>query len=94
MAYTSVVTIAWVVVGTGAGTGEVGFSGELFDELDMGTGAVVTGTPGVDTGGGTHCVHTVEVLVMNTVETVDVVSTDVVLPLVTVLVIEHVVSVV
>ena len=104
--YTSVVTIACVVVGTGAGveplgTGidEVGLSGELFDELSTGTGVVVTGlsgmveVDGVDTG-GTHCVHTVDVLVIKTVEIIDVVSIEVLLPLVTVFVTGQVVNVV
>lgn len=73
------VTIACVVVGTGAGvellgtgtgTDEVGLSGELLDELETGTAVVVTGTSGVveldgvEAGGGTHSVHTVDVLVM------------------------------
>lgn len=98
----SVVTIACVVVGTGAGTEVVrigidtlGLSGELTEVLDSGTGIVVIGTSGaVEASGGTHCVQTVEVLVIKTVDIVDVVSTKVVLPLVTVLVTGHVVNVV
>lgn len=48
----------------------------------------------VEAGGGTQYVHTVDVLVMKTVEMVEVVSSEVLLPLVTVLVTGHVVRVV
>lgn len=50
-----VVTIAWVVVGIGAGTDEVGVSGELAVVLDSGTEEVVPGLSGVVevSGGGT-----------------------------------------
>lgn len=103
------VTIAWVVLGTGpgvvllaAGTGtdEAGLSGELLDELGTGTGLVVTGisgmveVDGVEAGGGTHSVQTVDVLVTKIVEIVDVVSREVIVPLVIVLVTGHVVNVV
>lgn len=98
MTYTSVVTIAWVVVGTGAGTevvgtgtDEAGLSGESMGVLDSGTGMVVIGTSGtVEVFGGTQCVQMVDVLVTKTVDIVDVVSIKVVLPLVTVLVTGHV----
>ena len=81
-----------VVTGT-SGTGLV-VSGT------SGTGLVVAGlsgavdVSGVATGGGTHWVQTVEVLVTKTVEIDEVVSTDVTSPLVTVFVTGHVVSVV
>lgn len=48
----------------------------------------------VDAGGATQYVHTVEVLVMKTVDIVEVISTEVLLPLVMVLVTGHVVKVV
>lgn len=103
------VTTAWVVVGagtgiellrTGTGIDGVGLSGELLDELETGTGLVVTGVAGmvevdgVEAGGATHLVQTVDVLVMKIVEIVDVVSREVVVPLVTMLVTGHVVNVV
>lgn len=74
----------------GTGTDEIGVSGEFAVELD--SGVVTTGTSGtvevseVEAGGGTHCVQTVDVLVIRTVEIVDVVSREVEVPLVTVLV--------
>lgn len=86
--------------GIGAGTDGVGLSGELLDELETGIGPVMTGlagmveVDGVEAGGATHSVQTVEVLVMKIVEIVDVVSREVAVPLVTVLVTGHVVNVV
>lgn len=100
-----------MVVGIGAGTDEVGVSGELAEVLDTGTEEVVTGLSGVVSGGGIievsgvldvagvetggmHWVQTVEVDVMKIVEIVDVVSIEVVEPLVTVFVTGQVVNVV
>ena len=122
------VTIAWIVVGTGAGIEPLGLGIDTLDvpeeislaleigvvsgisgtievsggTIDDSTGTVVvpidavivsTGTV-VDPGGGTQYVHTVEVLVTKMVDTVEVVSTEVLLPLVMVLVTGHVVKVV
>ena len=64
--------------------------------VSIGTEVVSIGTVAVSTvdgGGGTQYVHTVEVLVTKTVETVEVVSREVILPLVMVLVTGHVVKV-
>lgn len=67
-----------------------GISGTV--ELGSGRAVVMTGIPGtvevsgVEAGGGTHCVQTVDVLVIRTVEMVDVVSREVEPSLVTVFV--------
>lgn len=74
---------------------EIGVVSGIFGTIEVSIDGFVVSTAGVvDPGGGTQYVHTVEVLVTKMVDTVEVISTEVLLPLVMVLVTGHVVKVV
>ncbi len=81
-----------VALGIGVVSGISGTVEVSGGTIEDSTGTFVVST--VDADGATQYVHTVEVLVMKTVDIVEVISTEVLLPLVMVLVTGHVVNVV